>query len=303
MYDCQTLMKLLYPYLDGELDIKESLRVQEHLQECPYCAEVFRQEKEFLQEFKTSALIPSAPAHLRGRLSRIPKPLVLLQQKEANVLKRPRPTSSTTLLAATMAMFIMVIAGLILYALPRQIKKGSQELAMTPVEIDRAAVEVHKGIMRGKDHYDIMSSDPAVILEWLQQQLDFPLVLPKEEVSSMHLVGGKVVPFLEKKAALLGYEDKNYRVTLLVTRPMPAQVFEGKETPLQNLFFDKRKEIGYKNISFNLSKYKGYYALTWTDSQYSYVLVSDRKARIAEACRICHGGNDYHKIDGFDSLL
>ncbi|MGH7274130.1 MAG: hypothetical protein ACREIQ_06730, partial [Nitrospiria bacterium] len=257
----------------------------------------------FLQELKTSALIPSAPAHLQERLSRIPKPFVLLKQKEADVLKGPRPTPSTTLLAATMAMFIMVIAGLILYALPKQSQKGSQELAMTPVEIDRAAVEIHEGIIRGKDHFDIMSSDPAVIVGWVQQYLDFPLVLPQEEVASMHLVGGKVIPFQEKKAALLGYEYKDYRVTLLVTSPKPAQVFEGKETPLQNLFFDKRKEIQYKNISFNLAKYQGYYALTWTDAQYSYVLVSDRKARIAEACRICHGGNDYHKIDGFEDLL
>jgi len=303
MYDCQTLMKLLYPYLDGELDIKESLRVQEHLQECPYCAEVFRQEKGFLQELKTSALIPSAPAHLQDRLRRSTKPLVLLQQKEADVLKGPRPRSSTTLLAATMAMFIMIMAGLILYVLPKQAKMSSQELAKTLVEIDRAAVELHEGILSGRDHFDIMSSDPAVIVGWVQQGLDFPLVLPQEEVSSMHLVGGKVVPFQEKKAALLGYEDKNYRVSLLVTTPMPAQVFEGKETPIQNLFFDKRKEIQYKNISFNLSKYKGYYALTWTDSQFSYVLVSDKKARIAEACRICHGGNDRHKVDGFDSLL
>ena len=99
MYDCQTLMKLLYPYLDGELDIKESLRVQEHLQECPYCAEVFRQEREFLQDFKASALIPSAPAHLRERLSRILKPSESLQQKEADLLKGLRPASSTTLLA------------------------------------------------------------------------------------------------------------------------------------------------------------------------------------------------------------
>ncbi|MGH7272994.1 MAG: anti-sigma factor family protein, partial [Nitrospiria bacterium] len=164
MYDCQTLMKLLYPYLDGELDIKESLRVQEHLEECPYCAEVFRQEKDFLQDFKASASIPPAPIYLREKLSRILKPSESLQEKEADVLKGPRPTSSTTLLVATMAMFIMVIAGLILYALPKQTQKGSQELAMSPVEIDRAAVEIHEGIIRGKDHFEIMSSDPAVIV-------------------------------------------------------------------------------------------------------------------------------------------
>jgi len=48
MFDCATVTKLLHPHLDRELDVKESLRVQLHLQECPYCREIFLAEKEFL---------------------------------------------------------------------------------------------------------------------------------------------------------------------------------------------------------------------------------------------------------------
>jgi len=48
MYDCETISKLLHPHLDRELDVKESLRVQAHLQECSYCRDAYLAEKEFL---------------------------------------------------------------------------------------------------------------------------------------------------------------------------------------------------------------------------------------------------------------
>jgi predicted anti-sigma-YlaC factor YlaD len=48
MYDCSEIHKLLHPALDRELDIKESLRVQSHLKDCPPCREQLLDEQEFL---------------------------------------------------------------------------------------------------------------------------------------------------------------------------------------------------------------------------------------------------------------
>src|SRR3989338_1903119 len=62
MYDCQTLLKLLYPYLDNELDVKESIRVQMHLEECPSCRTIFEKEQVFLAWLREKVI-----SRVRGR--------------------------------------------------------------------------------------------------------------------------------------------------------------------------------------------------------------------------------------------
>lgn len=278
MYDCQTLLKLLYPYLDGELDVKESLRVQSHLEECPYCLEIFKQEKEFLHVIKSSVSISKAPVDLRERVSH------LLSPSEPPHVHPRSFFSLKTVFVATLAMLVMVMAGVILYVLPKRVERQNLELV-------GAAVENHVGIMKGKIPLDIMSSEPSVIVKWLEQGLDFPVLIPQQEVSNLRLVGGKLVHLHdEKKAAFLTFETKEGKVSLLMTSPQPFQGIEGKVIP-------------FKNISFYMTHYRGYYALSWTDPQLSYVLVSDEKARIAEACRICHGSTRRQDITGFDDQI
>ena len=278
MYDCQTLLKLLYPYLDGELDVKESLRVQSHLEECHYCLEIFKQEKEFLQTLKSSVSIPKAPADLRGRL------IDLLRPSESTHFHSRPLFPFRTLIVSTMAMLVMVVIGVILYALPKQVEKQNLKLV-------EATVENHVGIIKGKIPFDIMSSDPTVILKLLEQRLDFPVYIPQEEVSNMRLVGGRLVHLNdEKKAAFLTFESKEGKVSLLITSPQLFQGIEGKVIP-------------FKNINFYMTHYRGYYALAWTDPQLSYVLVSDEKARITEACRICHGNTRPQDLSGFDDQI
>ncbi len=278
MYDCQTILKLLYPYLDGELDVKESIRVQSHLEECHHCLEIFKWEKEFLQTLRSSMSISKAPADLRGRL------IDLLKPSESTPLHSRPLFPFRTLLISTTAMLMMIVIGVILYALPKQVDKQNLELV-------KAAVENHVGIMKGKIPFDIMSSEPSVILKWLEQGLDFPILIPQEEVSNMRLVGGRLVRLRdEKKAALLTFESKEGKVSLLMTSPQLFQGIEGKVIP-------------FKNINFYMTHYRGYYALAWTDPRLSYVLVSDEKARITEACRICHGGTRRQDISGFDDQI
>jgi anti-sigma factor RsiW len=191
------------------------------------------------------------------------------------------------LFMATMAMLVMVGVGAILYALPKQIGKQNRELV-------NVALENHVGISEGKIPFDIMSSEPAVILKWLEQGVDFPILIPQEEVSDMRLVGARLVHLNDsdgKRAAILTYESKeNEKVSLLMTRPQFLKIIDGKAIP-------------FKGISFYLTHYRGYYALAWTDKYMSYVLVSDQKARIAEACRICHESTRRQDIIGFDDQI
>ncbi len=59
----------------------------------------------------------------------------------------------------------------------------------------------------------------------------------------------------------------------------------------------------FKSIRFYPTRYKGYHTLSWTDDAVSYVLVSDHKEKLAEACNICHGGEDASDFSDFKKLI
>ncbi|GEM_PF-1336925 len=295
MYDCQTILKLLYPYLDGELDVKESLRVQSHLEECHDCLEIFKREKEFLQVLKSSSFINKAPTGFRERL------IGLLRPSEATYSHLRSLFPFRTLLVSTMAMLLMIMVGVILYALPKQMEKPHLDLV-------KVAFKNHEGIREGKLLPDIMSTEPAEVIKWLEQQkLGFPVVLP-QEITAMQLVGGKLihfqdmaeispVPSREKKAALLIFESKKGgKVSLIMASPQHLKALKAKVI-----------SFGFpgspRSLTFYLTHYQGYYALAWTDPQLSYVLVSDEKERIAEACRICHRNTRLQDMSGFDDQI
>ncbi len=49
MRTCQDFMKSIYAFLDGELDVQGTARVQSHLRECTGCREAFAVEGTFLE--------------------------------------------------------------------------------------------------------------------------------------------------------------------------------------------------------------------------------------------------------------
>jgi hypothetical protein len=65
----------------------------------------------------------------------------------------------------------------------------------------------------------------------------------------------------------------------------------------------EEKAIRFKNLWFYLAHYQGYYALAWADPKLSYVLVSNQKRKITEACRICHENSHLQDFSEFDHQI
>jgi mycothiol system anti-sigma-R factor len=289
MYDCLTVMRLLYPYLDGELEVKESWKVQAHLEECPLCREVFKEEKDYLQVFKRSVSLLPAPAHLREKITEALRPPVaaqIIHHQKKDEAKRPLFTFPRAILAGVTAALVLVITGAILYALPAFHEKKTQRLA-------KAAVENHVAITDGNGPCDVRSTDPAVILAWLQDRLDFPIVLPHTEIESMYLICGKLVDLpAEKKGALLRFASNDGPITLLEAAPESFLLFKKKATPFNLPLSYLEREAHFQKILLYLDEDTGTYILFCPDPQVHYALVSDNKARIGEACQLCHGAGD-----------
>jgi mycothiol system anti-sigma-R factor len=69
MDDCTTIMKFMNIYLDDELDVKESIRTQTHLQECPDCRETMLVENAFRDLVREQAAPTPAPDVTREGIS------------------------------------------------------------------------------------------------------------------------------------------------------------------------------------------------------------------------------------------
>ncbi|HET8761117.1 MAG TPA: zf-HC2 domain-containing protein [Nitrospiria bacterium] len=61
MYTCEGAIRVIYPYLDGELEVEETGRLQIHLQECPCCRAEFASEHSFLDLVRSQMSVISTP--------------------------------------------------------------------------------------------------------------------------------------------------------------------------------------------------------------------------------------------------
>jgi len=89
MDDCSTIMKLMDAHLDGELGVKESIRVQTHLQGCSGCRETALVENAFRDLVREQAAPPPAPDSTRQRIS-----AALARERAEKGTERGQPISS-----------------------------------------------------------------------------------------------------------------------------------------------------------------------------------------------------------------
>ncbi len=261
MYDwCNEIMKLMDAHLDGELDVKESLRVEAHLQQCPHCREAFLAEKEFQSLVHSNKPTTPAPDFASRCIQTALDREVRRRTRARRSWRLPWIAASLALLAAGAGAFIAI----------------SESSARVP-RLVKLAVAAHTDYLRNPASLDVTSSDGAVVSAWLQERLHFDIGIPKTPtLSPLELVGGSVVDDAQTRAAYLAYRRDGETVSLLVTPP--------QETRLNG-----REVISFRNILFHPADVSGYHTLEWSDSKHTYVLVSASPRAVYQGCQICHG--------------
>jgi len=67
--DCERLRASLYAFLDGELDVKDTIEAEQHVTECPMCEALVRYEERFRRTVRGMLVRERAPAALRERIA------------------------------------------------------------------------------------------------------------------------------------------------------------------------------------------------------------------------------------------
>lgn len=266
MYDCSTTMKLVHAHLDGQLDVKESLRVESHLQECPYCRENFLAEKEFQNLVHRNVPVTPAPEFASRCIQ---------TALDREVRERVRARRSGRLPWMAAALVVVTAVGVFV---------AIETFGARVPRLVKLAIHEHASYLQDPASLDVTSSDGAVVSSLLTQRLHFDIGIPQDSLSEIQLIGGRVVDDPRTPAAYLAYRTGDETVSLLVTPP--------QETRLSG-----REVISFRNILFHPADVSGYHTLEWSDSRHTYVLVSSSPRAVYQACLICH------RSDGGRELL
>lgn len=257
MYDCSTIMRLVHAYLDGQLDVKESLRVESHLQECQDCRENFLAEKEFQSLVHRSVTVTPAP-EFTSRCLQAALDREVRHRVRARRFRRLPWMAAAIALTAAVAVFVAM----------------TESKARVP-RLVTLAVDAHTTYLRDPAALDVTSTDGAVVSSWLSNRLPFEVAIPSRGLPEFELVGGRVIADSQTPAAYLAYGTGGETVSLLM---MPPQ-----ETRLTG-----REVISFRNILFHPADVSGYHTLEWSDNRYTYVLVSSSRRAVDQACLLCH---------------
>ena len=160
MYDCSSVMKLMDAHLDSELDVKESLRVQTHLQECPYCRENFVSEHAFQDLIRHNASPTPAPGFARQYLSAALSREA--RRRQPARLRWPSPPLFAAVGAAA-ALLWFVFAGSFSASVPALVQM---------------AVDQHRAYLNHPDSLDVTSDDIRACLAYAAERERRTLGIP-----------------------------------------------------------------------------------------------------------------------------
>ncbi len=261
MYDCETIAKLIHPHLDRELSVKESLRVQVHLQECVSCRAAFLAEKDFLDLLRPMITTKTVPAFARRRIS-----AALAREAHRHDRRRSRWVTSSGLVALSGTAVVAVALAFFVFF------NASSE----PVpDLVGWAVAEHRQSLKYPSRLDVTNSDPQAVSRWLYAQ-DLNVALPPLKLDHITLIGARSSSRKTDRAAYIAYQIDNERVSLFATSPREGRVAG-------------RNAVAFRNILFHPATVDGYYTLQWTDSRHTYVLVAKQRHTVHQACAVCHG--------------
>jgi anti-sigma factor RsiW len=242
---CQEDSMLLHGYLDGELDLANTLEVEDHLRECASCAQTYRGLQELRSAVRGGGLY-FQPA--RDMVERLHSAL-----QEAAGVGRPVPVSIREAAERPRSWTWQAIAGLAACLAIGAVIFRFAPGASRPSQSDLVAQEVlasHVRSLMANHLTDVPSSDQHTVKPWFNGKLDFSPPVRDLSAQGFPLVGGRLDYLEERPVAALVYQRRKHFINLFIW-PSPT---------------DSRKQVVMQ---------QGYNMHHWAESGMTYWAVSD----------------------------
>ena len=142
------------------------------------------------------------------------------------------------------------------------------------------AIAAHRGVLNGSLPLEIQSGSSSVITAWFTGKVPFTFRLPNsakdlEHQKANRLNGGRLVNYKGGFAALVAYQMRQEKISLLVSSGRSAVAAGGEEVASGRLIFHYSKKA-----TFNID--------TWSNHGLTYALDSPLAGSGRLSCMVCH---------------
>jgi anti-sigma factor RsiW len=196
--NCQETQTLLHGYLDGELDLVNSLQVEQHLQGCQSCSQEQANNQKLRDALRGGGLYFKAPPSLRKRV----QSSVAQASRDRAAPRAARWIGTAAVLASVVIVTWVVARGL---ARPSADDLLAQEVVASHV---RSLMPAHLT--------DVASTDQHTVKPWFAGKLDFsPLVVDLAD-QGFPLIGGRLDYLDNQPVAALIYRRQLHVINLFI---------------------------------------------------------------------------------------
>jgi len=257
--NCEDLRMYLSAYLDDELDVAESLRLEKHLTECRGCREVQEAHVALRSALRDPSLYFQPSADFANRIA---SSVRLQAKKEARQESGwfdwfPLPSLRWVSVAAILV--IMITAGSLLIL---NKTRSSHEQLMAS-----AVLTGHIRSLQAGHLVDVPSSDRHTVKPWFQGKLDFAPPVPDLSELGWVLIGGRLDYLDGRPVAAVVYQRRMHNINVFVW-------------PHQGTADDKIQQ----------EDAQGYQILHWNGADMTYWVVSDlNKDELMDFARALRG--------------
>jgi hypothetical protein len=214
---CRFDERLIHLYVDGELGANAKSRVEDHLQICDECRDVYESLVQLKSRLAAACESVKAPDYLKTRISALcdkqaDPGIKILSASEKLKLGFLQPTASRI-----MAVGFVLAAILVLVLIPSRSSLNSMagELA-----------KEHKGDPGLLDSNFISTTDPEDVQRYLRANLEMAIYIPPELPGGMTLEGVEMTTLSGKHLAHIRYSDGSMECSLFIMAdmdPSPAR--------------------------------------------------------------------------------
>jgi anti-sigma factor RsiW len=205
--NCQETHTLLHGYADRELDLVKTLEIDQHLQDCPGCAQAHADLQAVRAAVKAGAPYFEAPPELYGRIRELVRPTSQTRATSTRFSWRWLGVAASLALAALagwgVERFLMA---------PSSASTLTQELVASHI---RSQMEGHKPV-------DVESSDLHTVKPWFDGRVDFSPPVPDLSGQGFTLLGGRLDYLDNQPVAVLVYQRRKHLINLFIWKSEPA---------------------------------------------------------------------------------
>ena len=257
--NCDDSRAYLPAYLDEELDVGGTLRVQKHLNECRDCRHAQSEQLLLRSALRAPEMRANPPVDLSKRID------AALRQAAK---QQARPPRSSWLDFFRLESFRWLAAATALLVLTAGAAVVSNNLRLTHQQLIASAVLAgHIRSLQPNHLIDVPSSDRHTVKPWFQGRLDFSPPVPDLSELGWNLVGGRLDYVDGRPVAVIVYQRRMHNINVFLW-PNHASADGG----------------------IRQEEAQGYQILHWNGAEMTYWVVSDlNMAELLDLARALRG--------------